>query len=249
MLRALRQELPGLTHYAILAGHYSRNRWEERDQQLDQMGVRPLWYAPEEYGEIEALLREVLERSSTKLIYRPPKDVSDPKEAAAETDRVVQNFSDLGRQVLSDPLANKPDHLLLQMINRSLLSGKLAFFLGAHAHLGNLPLGDEFYQMLAMKFKCPSLAGDRTAVAAFIMSRYGIPALWNEVRTMLSPVPAGPSVLYKMLAALPAFMRATNRAQAAPRGVTTNYDTIWTEALTDCGERFHLLYYSGGTAT
>ena len=249
VLRALRQELPGLTHYAILAGHYSLPRWEEMERRLDQMGIRPLWFAPGRFTQIESLLRELLERSSTRQLSRVAPPLSEATAPGANPTAIIQRFRDLGTLVGARPAPDKSNHVL-QLITRALLDGKLAFFLGAHAHLGNLPLGNEFYERLVSKFDCPALIGDRTAVAAFIVSRYGTQALWQEVKGMLSPVPAGPSAVHRLLAALPGLLRATNRLQAAPLWVfTTNYDTLMEEALATAGERFHLLYYIGGTAT
>src|SRR5262249_51134934 len=186
VLRALRQELPGLTHYAILAGHYSLHRWEERERQLDQMGIRPLWFAPGRFTQIESLLREVLERSSTRQLSRVAPSLSDANAPGANPTAITQRFRDMGALIGARPAPDKSNHVL-QLITRTLLDGKLAFFLGAHAHLGNLPLGNEFYEQLARKFDCPALIGDRTAVAAFIVSRYGTQALWQEVKAMPSP--------------------------------------------------------------
>jgi hypothetical protein len=247
VLRALRQELLGLTHYAILAGHYCLHRWEEREKQLDQMGIRPLWFAPKQFTRIESLLREVLERSSTRELSRAAPPLADATSPGANSAAIIQRFRDMGALIGGGPAPDKPNPVL-QLITRALLDGKLAFFLGAHAHLGNLPLGNEFYKQLTKKFNCPALIGDRTAVAAFVMSRYGTQALWQEVKGMLSSVPAGPSVVYRLLAALPGLLRTTNRPQ--PLWVlTTNYDTLMEEAMAMAGEQFHLLYYIGGTAT
>src|SRR5262249_14278119 len=195
------------------------------------------------------LLREVLERSSTRQLSRVSPPVAEAIATGANPTAIIQRFRDMGALIGGGPAPDKPNPVL-QLITRALLDGKLAFFLGAHAHLGNLPLGHEFYERLVRKFDCPALIGDRTAVAAFIVSRYGTQALWQEVKAMLSPVPAGPSAVHRLLAALPGLLRATNRLQAAPLWVfTTNYDTLMEEALTTAGERFHLLYYIGGTAT
>jgi hypothetical protein len=248
VLRALRQQLRGLTHYAILAGRYSLHRWEERMRQLDQMGIRPLWFAPGRFAQIEALLREVLERSSTRSVARkaPLPEASLP---AFDAGAAMQRFRNVGNLIGIPPAPEVPRQVL-QLITRVLLDGKLAFFLGAHAHLGNLPLGKEFYERLARKFECPALIGDRTAVAAFVVSRYGTQVLWREVKAIIAALPVGPSAVHRLLAALPALLRTAHQPQAAPLWIfTTNYDVLMEKALTEAGERFHLLYYIGGTAT
>jgi hypothetical protein len=249
VLRALRQELPGLTHYAILAGHYSLHRWEKRDEQLDQMGIRPLWFAPGQFGQIKSLLREVLERSSTRQLHTVAPRLSDANAPRPDRTTITQHFRDMGALIGARPAPDKPNHVL-QLITRALLDGKLAFFLGAYAHLGNLPLGNESYERLARKFDCPALIGDRTAVAAFIAGKHGTQRLWQEVKSMFSPARADRSAVHQLLATLPGLLRTTNPLQAAPLWVfTTNYDILMEEALAAAGERFHLLYYIGGTAT
>ena len=251
VLRALRTELPGLTHYAILAAHRSLHRWEQRQRNLDKMGVRALWYAPGEFGEIELLLRELLDRSSTRKLRRIKRVPSDKKKSKYKTDKaqIIKAFGNLRHVIKRKPIDATPGDVL-EAVRETLFEGKLAFFLGSQANLGNLPMGDAFYERLAKKFKCPMLGGDRGAVAAFITSRYGADALWREIRAILSPRRPRLSAVHQFLAALPRLMRATRRRQAAPLWIfTTNYDTVMEHALTAAGESFHLLYYAGGTAT
>jgi hypothetical protein len=69
-LRAIRQELPGLTHYAVLAGEQSRDAWERRRRHLEALGIRVLWFMPGHYGEIERLLCDVIEAASVHPLRR-----------------------------------------------------------------------------------------------------------------------------------------------------------------------------------
>jgi hypothetical protein len=247
VLRGLQNKLPGLTHYAILAGHYSLHRWEERERSLDQMGVRTLWFAPDQFGEIEALLREVLERSSTRKLSRVNPVLSVVK-TPADNAVSIQRFRDLEPKINAQPLPDNPVDVL-QAVTRIMLEGKLAFFLGAYAHLQEDLLGKPFYEELAQKFNVPLLSGDRSAVASFVVSRYGRGRLWSETKAFLARVLTRPSPIHQFLAALPGLLRATHHENAAPLWVfTTNYDTTMEQALTAAGERFHLLYYNGGTA-
>jgi SIR2-like protein len=247
VLKALQQELRGLTHYAILAGHYSTHRWEVREKQLDRMGVTPLWYPPGEYKQIEALLRELLERASTRPLSVTA--TSDAKTTPHDAVAATQRFRDLGR-LIKPKNRSAISKQLLHGMTEALRDGKLAFFLGTYAHLGNTPLAREFYEKLATEFKIPALSGNRSAVAAFIVSRHGSEALWQRVRAMLFPILNGPSAVHRLLAALPAVLRNKKEAKAGPLWIfTTNYDTMMEEAFNDAGEPFHLLYYAGGTAT
>jgi hypothetical protein len=209
------------------------------------MGIQPLWFAPGKFEQIEALLREVLERSSTRPLVRAAASVIP---STPQPDAAIQNFRVAGDSIGLKPTDDQADLVALRGMTDALLEDRIAFFLGAHAHLGNLPLGDEFYERLAEKFECPALIGDRTAVAAFVTSRHGPEALWKEVKAMISHIPAGPSAVHRVLAALPAFLRATTGRTLPLWVLMTNWDTLMEEALTAAGERFHLLYYIGGTA-
>ncbi|QLH37859.1 MAG: SIR2 family protein [Defluviicoccus sp.] len=128
----------------------------------------------------------------------------------------------------------------LRLISDALISGKLAFFLGAYAGLDQSFLGREFYNRLASEFGCPLiLAGDRTAVAAYVINRFGSATLWRYVREEFRRRAARPSTVHSFIAALPAFMREQRRA--APLCIlTTNYDTLMEQALAEAGEPFQL---------
>ena len=107
----------------------------------------------------------------------------------------------------------------LRLIRSALHDGTLAFFLGAYASLDQSLLGNAFYEELARKFGCPVLAGDR---ASFVSSRHGYRQLWKKMRKVFAS--ARPSVLHRLIAALPAFLR--ERGATAPLLIlTTNYET------------------------
>jgi hypothetical protein len=93
VLRALRERLPGLTHYAILAAPYSRSALEARIKNLIN-GCPALWL-PGQFSKIEALLMEALERSSTRTV----KHVAslDSSRALQESDAPLQLFHYAGR--------------------------------------------------------------------------------------------------------------------------------------------------------
>jgi len=66
VLRAIKQQLPGLTHFVVMAADQSRRRWTSRKRHLDSLGIRSLWFFPGRYGEIETILNGALERASTR---------------------------------------------------------------------------------------------------------------------------------------------------------------------------------------
>jgi SIR2-like domain len=240
VLRAIRERLPGISHYAVLQVEKSQHDWEERERHLDAIGVRALWYFPRCYEEIESLLREALEQSSTTVLAsmdrRPPPDPrpEQPVPMAAVRSQLRDKFPDL-------PECGYPAQL--RLICEAIVSGRLTLFLGAYAGLDQSFLGAEFYNQLAFEFDCPPiLAGDRTAVAAYVINRFGAASLWRSVREAFIKRAARPSVVHRFIAALPALLR--ERGPAAPLCiVTTNYDTLMEQALTEAGEPFQLLYY------
>lgn len=142
-------------------------------------------------------------------------------------------------------------HNTTRQIIRTLIDGRLAFFLGCYAHLGNIPLGDDFYRKLAKELGRRKLSADnRAAVATLYANQYGDEALWKQVEEMISKWRVKPSMVHRFLAALPGFLRSKGRADAAPLWIiTTNYDTVMEQSLADAQEPFRLLYYVGGTAS
>jgi SIR2-like domain len=237
VLRAIKQQLPGLTHFAVMAADHSRRRWSERKRHLDGLGIQSLWFFPGEYGEIEKILDRALERASTRPMRLPrivpQAGTAKPAKLPAILDGLLKEHPD------SDGAPHKTD---ISLITRSLYEGGQAFFLGAYAGLNPKLLGFHFYQSLAEKFESPDLVGDRTAVATFISSRFGYEKLLKEVRSIFQEKATEPSVVHRFIAALPAFLR--ERQVTAPLWIlTTNYDTLMEQAMTDAGEKFQLLYY------
>jgi hypothetical protein len=124
------------------------------------------------------------------------------------------------------------------------VEGRIAFFLGTYAHLNDLLLGNKFYSDLAKMFSAPMLPEDRAAVASYIRDRFGSQALLGGIKSILASYRVEPSPVYRLLAALPGFLRATGRGEVASQFIlTTNYDTILEQTFDEAGEPFHLFYY------
>jgi hypothetical protein len=238
VLRALHEQLPSLKHYAVMAADKTRSRWHQRERHLDELGVRALWYPPGKHYEIERLLNQALERSSTRALS-PLAVAAQSRATTAAPTRMAEVAAKLREGSPVDEGKHRAD---LNLITRAIYDDGLAFFLGAYAALDPELLGDTFYQQLGQKFECPALAGDRTAVAEFISSRYGANRLWDEVRSVFTRRVFEPSLLHRLIAALPAFLHEKGRDR--PLWIlTTNYDTLMEQALAEVGEAFHLLYY------
>jgi hypothetical protein len=246
ILRSIRGQLSGVNHYAVMEADRSSKRWDARQQHLDKLGVLALWFAPGQYGDIANLLREALERASTRLLPVPG-PASPPPPPPPVTSRVT--IAKVGELLPDDPSAAHPNRHSsdIALIARDLCAGKLAFFLGAYAGLDQSMLGDVFYQQLAQTFDCPALVGDRTAVASYVISRHGRHRLWQVMRSILEPSATQPSAVHRLIAALPAFLR--EEGTIGPLVIlTTNYDTRMERAMDDAGETFRLLYYANDYA-
>lgn len=229
VLAEIHRRLPALKHYAVLAAHYSRSRQTDRQQQLSSWGISPIWYPPGQFDRIARILRNLVEEAATKPV-RPA--------AAVPRTPVPPGDGDLLRAV---DLHAPERHRETAAVVDALLDGELVLFLGAYAHLGEAPLGKEFYDALAMRFEQPPPEGHRSAIATLVARRRGPRALWEEARRMVAPE-IEPSAVYRVVTALPAFLRS--RGQHSPVWIlTTNYDAVLEQELERLGEPFHVFYF------
>ena len=226
VLNEIHKTLNSLRHYAVLGGRYDKAKQLAREKQLAGWGILPLWIAPGRFERIAELLDELIESSGT-LKIRPGSQA--PSAGAPDGQRF--------RQIR---MAQLPGDAFVRQIAGHVRTGKLAFSLGSGAHLGELPLGDLFYNEMAEHFDI-QVGGDRSAVAAIVARRRGTAVLADWVRSALeNPIEAGP--IHQMLAALPGLLRSLG--QNAPIWFfTTNYDATLERALRNVDEPFHLLYY------
>ncbi len=72
VLKDLHYEIPGVTHYAVLAADYSIKNLRRRRSELDKYGISPLWFLPGNFAGIEAILGELVLEASTRLLWRNP---------------------------------------------------------------------------------------------------------------------------------------------------------------------------------
>ena len=146
-------------------------------------------------------------------------------------------------QPLHDVVASRSDRPSVELseIASTIRDGDVVFVLGTYAHLGRVPLADEFYEQLAEQFGTRPLRGQRSAIARHIANRRGQDRLWKAARRSLD-VQIEPSAVYRFIAAIPSFVRS--RSQNHPTWiVTTNYDTVLERTLEDARQPFHVLYY------
>lgn len=141
-----------------------------------------------------------------------------------------------------------------------LLRGRLVFFLGAGANSCNrdlatpwtqgeqdyLPTGAELAEYLAQRFSVH--AGDLATVAQHAAVRTS-PMLLNLVLREVFDANYPITPLHRLLAGLPSILRSrgfpitSSRYHRRLLFVSTNYDDLLERALTEAGERYHLLIY------
>jgi SIR2-like protein len=94
VLEGIQAELPGLRHYAVIEADNSLQLWEKKEKRLERLGIRPLWFAPGEFWQIEALLRELLVLASTRSVS-VARETSSSVSAPLLPEDAIRNFEEL----------------------------------------------------------------------------------------------------------------------------------------------------------
>jgi SIR2-like domain len=228
VLAEIHRRLSGLKHYAILAARYDPYRLETRNIELAGWGVSPIWFPPGRFDCIRELLRDAVEEAGTARLRDAGRRHVAP---GPRPERPLDGLS----------MPSAPDDPATRPIAQAIASNQLTIFLGAGAHLDHTQLGDGFYADMAAEFGVPAAVGDRSEIAALVAQRKSVRLLWEWVRERLSQ-PIEPSVVYRLVAALPAFLRRRG-VEDAPWVATTNYDTVLEQQLAARKEPFHVIYW------
>jgi hypothetical protein len=240
VLKEIHTKLRALTHYTILAAPYETPRRNRRIQELQRCGVCPIWFRPRRFQAIQELLNLAVQRASSQPLRPATTTAASVLPPAGEA--AVAAFTGIAMPKLEPAGLPAAIH---EQLARMILDGNVIFFLGAYAHLGALPLGNEFYFGLARKYNSPEMQ-DRAAMARFVEDRFGPSALWREMAATLSTIRIAPSFVYRFLAALPGLLRVARGPEAASVTIfTTNYDTMLEQVFSEANEPFHLFYYQG----
>ena len=248
VLEALHEELPGLSHYGVLAVPLRVAAASERRRHLDRLGVSPLWFLPDEFGRVHELLQELLQEASTRVLWQSP-----GLHGSATTSATGSRASMQPREAAEprrDPVELGEElELVTQRLARRLVNGRLTFFLGSGIHLGRSMTARAFYRALAKDYGFEEIDGQRAEVAQYIVDLESKSEAWSVARQKLLATTGGPGEVVQLLAELPSLLRAgsSGDAQSGSRPrlwlLTTNYDTLLEDALHERGEPFHLLYY------
>lgn len=238
VLEAIHQEIPGLAHYGVLAGSYSIAKTRRRRDELARYGINPLWFVPGEFQRVAEILSELIQEASTRLIFRNLKPKS--KETAPKTAGVTPRKP---RQTEASAVPGEFEPVLRQLARR-IVQGRLAFFLGAAAHLEESLGARYFYKALGEQYGFDEEGVRRADVAQYMIDREGKSAAWATAKGILLAQKIRPSLVYNFLAELPGLLRDSGKTKESRQWLlTTNYDAVLEDVLTRRGEAFHLLYY------
>jgi SIR2-like domain len=240
VLQELHAEIPGVTHYAVLAADYSIASLRRRRSGLEPYGISPLWFPPGDFARIGGILEELVHEASTRLLWRNAK----PSAAWPKALRSPAKLGSRPRAATAASATPSKIDLLIRRLAIRLARGEVAFFLGAGIHLGGLPSARDFFSSLSRDYGFSEEDAQRAEVAQYLIDREGKSQTWAAARQKLLTRRTQPSAVCEFLAELPAVLRQLGRFTADDQWLlSTNYDTVLEEALAGRGERFHLLSY------
>ena len=182
VLGDLHREVPGVTHYAVLAANYSIRKLRRRRDELGRYGITPVWFVPGDFGWIEGILEELLHETSTRLIWMNPRP-TDAGTAATKTPVPLAPAA----AASAPTTASQTDRLTHRLAQR-LARGELAFFLGAGIHLGLMPSARDLYSSLSTDYGFSEQDAQRAEVAQYLIDREGKPQAWASARQKLATV-------------------------------------------------------------
>jgi hypothetical protein len=241
------KQWPGLKHFALLQCPADEKKFDSRVAKLRRLGIRPIWYPEGEYGEIRHRLSEIVQRASTSRSAVRASATTTGKTGPrnVEVARTILGF-ELEELTLPGPrsTADEPPEETMPypaLLDR-LIRGELAFFLGAGAALGRLPLARAFYETLRSLIQAPDELGDERVTQHFA-DRYGRGALDAKVHEMLRGPTPEPTALHWLLATLTSRLREKGYRPRPPLILTTNFDDWMERALLAAGEPFHLFTF------
>jgi hypothetical protein len=240
VLRGLHREVPGITHYAVLAADFSIAKLRRRRDELSRYGINPLWFSPGDFGGIESILNELLHEASTRLIWRSPK----PETALVQSTEVAARPP---TAVATPAIAANTDlsARLTRRLALRLAGGQIAFFLGAGIHLGLQPSALDFYSSLSEDYGFSDEDAQRAEVAQYLIDREGKSHAWLTMKQKLMGMSTKHSTVCEFLADLPELLRQLRKSDQVTNQwlLTTNYDVALEAIFAARGERFHLLSY------
>lgn len=229
IVREVHEKHARIGHYAILGADYDAEAFEQRADELANIGIRVLWYLPGEFAEIGALLRGLVDAVSTEDL-----GVSVPATSSGGLER--------SKKASAPEVSVGPAPPFPAALHGRIRHGQVIYFLGAGA-AGSLH-GDPFYKAIAQIQGAPPLERSRVDIAQFIIDsearelhdrRDGLVGAIMEVLREHFPAP---SDVHRRMAALP---EPSNGSRTII--MTTNYDCGLETAFEDAGRKHHRFVY------
>ncbi|HYQ46314.1 MAG TPA: SIR2 family protein [Polyangiaceae bacterium] len=218
-----------LRHYAILAARYRTRKQQLRSKELEESGIRTLWYRQKAFSQIASLLDVLVQRTAVDVLRAAP--AASPPPPLNRGFPTASGVGDWWSSLAGGHLDSVAD---------ALLGGRVAFFLGAAVHPRRM-LGRQFYEKICELANVPWPSRDRADAAQHVadIDRERLSTYVGEiVRTHYTT----PSAVHRFLAALPPMLR--ERGQPPLLVLTTNYDAVLESAFADALEPYHLFLYN-----
>jgi hypothetical protein len=236
VLEAIHQEIPGLAHYAIVAGNYGVSKTQIRRDELARYGIHPLWFAPGDFPQIRKILAGLVQEASTRLVWRNSKT-----NVRKVTARLLVRPKRRSRDAVAVRDEIEP---VIRQLARRIVQGRLAFFLGAAAHLDERLGAAYFYKVLGEEYGFDEQGVRRADVAQYMIDQSGKSAAWATAKEILRSQNVRPSLVYQFLVELPGILRESGKRPASRQWLfTTNYDSMLEDVFHKHREQFHLFYY------
>jgi hypothetical protein len=250
VLEDVRKSHPGTPHFAFLQIPESDEEFDARTDALRKMGVLPIWYRKGQFAEIEEHLADLVQgisgvrlTNTEKADPAPPPSL-DPGAVAQVLEIELADIEYGLKQTAGDSDEPASDDVPYLAIVDKLLRGKLAFFLGAYACLGRLPLGRQFYAHLVAQLGNQVLGGmEAPRIAQHYADRYGRDALYLLVNQKLGTMDPSPTIVHQFIASVGQRLGARGAPPRPQLIFTTNYDHWMEHTLKMGGVPYHLFTY------
>jgi hypothetical protein len=247
VLADLQNRWPSLKHFALLQYPADEKRFDSRVIELNELGIRPIWYSQGKYPEMRRRLSEIVQQASTSpadveakttITHRIRRHDARAARASLERELSALTVPGSGSTANEQPEGTMPYPALLEHLKR----GDLAFFLGAGATFGRLPMAREFYKTLRSLTQAPDVLSDDRVTQQFA-DQWNRDALDAKVREMLGAPRPEPTALHWLLATAMSRLREKGYRPLPPLILTTNFDDWMERALLAAGEPYHLFTF------
>jgi hypothetical protein len=229
VLKQVHEDCAGIRHFTIIAVPKKKEDFEEKERQLQALGVLPLWYQVEPGAdhapEVEKVLADIVELISVQTVPTSEGPASTPPLAIKSAPTLAAY----------QPLTHRSEHF--GRVVRLIEDGRLTFVLGSAIHFPLKFMANDFNARLMQIFECPALHEDRSAITQYIADRHGRENLYVEIRKVLRSTSFQYQATHELFAAWKGFH------VPYPTIITTNYDNVLERRLDESGSLYHLLSY------